>query len=346
MKWLGFIDGNSEFHDSEECIRPDLGAMGFDTSCVCTSWRGNWTDELSGGIGGVSVNETNVRHCAQKTLDPKHWLYCNTLMLDLEPATDDVNGWMHPDNLAKIRLILEILKDERPDLKVGLSLMVQGSKFGDTEDQAAIIALVDYIAIPGYLDYYTINYDPVKLAESVTGTVESIRGHPLKKDKPIYKLVWLRRNDWSLIDPNLWGRHLSLLLDTEIDAVALWDGNRVDGPQESFRTPKGAAILETTEQIILGNWIMAGTWTHSIVVTNRQERRVRITVTRTDGDDVRSYTFHSLIPVSQVAEARRKIRDTIRARYDAEITKEDSDNLMVSAFGDTLVNDLNAQETS
>ena len=86
------------------------------------------------------------------------------------------------------------------------------------------------------------------------------------------------------------------------------------------------------------------TWAVSIGVTDRADKRVTVTGTRTDGEDIRSYTAAGQVDPSNLTASLRAVMDTLFARYTAEVAAEAADATLISGWEDTAATYLDGLE--
>ena len=86
------------------------------------------------------------------------------------------------------------------------------------------------------------------------------------------------------------------------------------------------------------------TWDVQIEVTDRADRRIRVTGTRTDGEDVRTYTASAQVDTDNLQASLRKVMDTIFASHEAAIAEEAANATLVSGWEDAATAYLNGLE--
>ncbi|HUU97049.1 MAG TPA: hypothetical protein VM487_15025 [Phycisphaerae bacterium] len=82
---------------------------------------------------------------------------------------------------------------------------------------------------------------------------------------------------------------------------------------------------------------MAATWTSTIVITNLAAKRIRVTATRTDGEDVRTYSCDTRIDPGDVQASKLALAESIRDQYLADV----ADQVAHAALLGTWEADLN-----
>ena len=86
------------------------------------------------------------------------------------------------------------------------------------------------------------------------------------------------------------------------------------------------------------------TWAVSIGVTDRADKRVTVTGTRTDGEDIRSYTAAGQVDTADLTASLRAVMDTLFATYTAEVAAEAADATLISGWEDTAATYLDGLE--
>jgi len=86
------------------------------------------------------------------------------------------------------------------------------------------------------------------------------------------------------------------------------------------------------------------TWGSSIEVTDLAAKRVRVTATRTDGEDVWTHTVSGQVDTEDLAGTRDRINDRIWAAWEAYQTAETNKAAIISGYEAALTADLQARE--
>jgi hypothetical protein len=94
---------------------------------------------------------------------------------------------------------------------------------------------------------------------------------------------------------------------------------------------------------------MAVNWETQIVVTNREQKRVRITGIRTDDSveppDVRTYSVDGQVDPADLQASLRKIVDCVFAAHTAAVASEQANAALVEGWEDSAAAYLNSLET-
>ena len=86
-------------------------------------------------------------------------------------------------------------------------------------------------------------------------------------------------------------------------------------------------------------------WQVTINVTDRAEKRVRITGVRTDGEDVRTYSVWGQVDAEDLQASLRKALDALFASHTAAVADEEANASLISGWEATAVTYLDGLET-
>ena len=92
---------------------------------------------------------------------------------------------------------------------------------------------------------------------------------------------------------------------------------------------------------------MAATWITKITITNLGSKLANITATRTDNEDIRTYTLPGVcVDTTNVplATIKTKVVNALYGIYTDEITKENTITDMINGWETAINTDLNAKE--
>jgi len=86
------------------------------------------------------------------------------------------------------------------------------------------------------------------------------------------------------------------------------------------------------------------TWATVITVTNRQAKRVRVTATRTDGEETWMTFVDSIVDPEDLPGTRDTINNAIWAAWEEHSAEVASDNALLTGYEAALAADLNTRE--
>ena len=89
---------------------------------------------------------------------------------------------------------------------------------------------------------------------------------------------------------------------------------------------------------------MAATWTSTMTVTDLATKRIRVTATRTDGEDIRTYSCDTKIDSSNITASNTSIVDAIWNAFQSDLKKQTDDTTLISDLPTTLDTLLNNKE--
>ena len=86
------------------------------------------------------------------------------------------------------------------------------------------------------------------------------------------------------------------------------------------------------------------TWATVIKVTNLQAKRISVTATRTDGEDVWTKTVNGVVDPDSLATTRDQINGTIWNAWQEYIGEQASNAALLANYEAALAADLNTRE--
>ena len=91
---------------------------------------------------------------------------------------------------------------------------------------------------------------------------------------------------------------------------------------------------------------MAATWETSITVVNREQKRISVSATRTDGEDVRTFGLRTVfIPANETfAEFKTRIAVALNQSYLDEVADEAANSVIVGTAEADIDAALDAME--
>ena len=87
---------------------------------------------------------------------------------------------------------------------------------------------------------------------------------------------------------------------------------------------------------------MAATWTSTVTVAG--PNILRVNSVRTDGEDVRRYSFRARIDPEKITESKAGVLAEAKRRYQADIAKEAAEASIVEGWAEQLDAALNSWE--
>lgn len=90
---------------------------------------------------------------------------------------------------------------------------------------------------------------------------------------------------------------------------------------------------------------MAGIWEIKIEVVDLPAKRYRVTGTRTDGEDVRTYSCAGHVDTDDLAGTKDKILASLQAQYTEAVEKQAAVDALLEDWQGNLEAAMNAWET-
>jgi len=90
---------------------------------------------------------------------------------------------------------------------------------------------------------------------------------------------------------------------------------------------------------------VAASWDSTITVTDLAAKTIRVAATRTDGEDVRTYSCDAVIDPDDMAGSKLRAANAIRDAYLADAARESAVSAMLDGWAAALNAWLEGQET-